>query len=120
MIESFRGEYSFLSNFTELEKPFTYKGVVYTTVEHFYQAMKVLDEDVRMQIANHPSKGLKSFVRSFPLRGDWDEVKEAIMMKALKYKFSEHNPTLLSKLIATGDIAIQEGNWWGDSYWDTV
>ena len=117
MIESFRGEYSFLSNFTLLESPILYKGVSYPTTEHFYQAMKFLDDEVRLQVSKHPSKGLKAYIKSYPLREDWEYIKDNVMMKALRWKFSEANPELRAKLQATGKLPIQEGNWWGDKYW---
>ena len=29
----------------------------------------------------------------------------------------KHNPRLLTKLLATGDAHIEEGNYWNDTYW---
>lgn len=42
-IDKFRGEYFFLSNFAPCKV--TYKGKVFPTVEHAFQAAKCLDED---------------------------------------------------------------------------
>lgn len=117
MIESFRGDYSFLSNFTKLEKPIIYEGVSYPTTEHFYQAMKSTDKTIRDQVAKHPSKGLKAFSRTYETRGNWGEIKDKVMRSALKWKFSKANPQLLKKLKSTGNEDIQEGNWWNDKYW---
>jgi ribA/ribD-fused uncharacterized protein len=113
VIETFRGEYSFLSNFQYLEKPL--HG--YPTVEHFYQAMKTLDSDERDYIKNHPSKGLKTAASQMTLREDWEVIKLDVMLYGLRFKFSDNNPVLKSKLIATGDLHIQEGNWWNDKFW---
>lgn len=118
MIESFRDEYKFLSNFQYLEKPLTYQGISYPTVEHFYQAMKSTNVEIHKKVANHPSKGLKAFSRTYELRDNWEEIKERVMWKGLKHKFlGDDNPTLKRKLQETGDQYIQEGSWWGDKYW---
>lgn len=117
MITTFRGEYSFLSNFTEFEKPMLYGGKIYISNEHFYQAMKVTDNVLRDNIRLHPAKGLKSYVRTVPLRHDWDNIKLDVMLYGLRYKFSENNPKLREKLSLTGDVVIQEGNYWNDKFW---
>jgi N-glycosidase YbiA len=117
MITQFKCEYSFLSNFYLLEKPTFYDNHYYRTNEHFYQAMKFKDNDVRQLISKHPSKGLKSFIKQFEIRSDWDNLKLRVMEYGLKYKFSNNNPHLKQKLIWTGNEQIQEGNWWNDKFW---
>lgn len=117
MITQFRGEYSFLSNFQKLEIPMLYDGNLYRTNEHFYQAMKFTDKEVRVYISKHESKGLKKFVGTLDWREDWDDIKLKVMLFGLRYKFSEHNPTLRQKLIETDNVVIQEGNWWNDKFW---
>ena len=77
----FRGVFSFLSNFTDFEKPLTkkYKGRIMTfrSNEHFYQTMKFEDLDIAQRVCDHPSKGLKKFVASMDIyqRDDWDDIK---------------------------------------------
>ncbi len=121
MIEQFQKEYRWLSNFYYLEKPMTRKqeGVelIFSTNEHFYVAMKTMNLDIRKQVCDHPLKGLKRFGNTFPLREDWDEVKLAVMLYGLRYKFSKENLVLRSQLLATGDCEIQEGNYWNDKFW---
>ena len=119
MITQFKNEYSFLSNFQLFEKPMdiTSKRLVFKTNEHFYQTMKFTDYKVRFEVCNHPSKGLKSFVRQFTLREDWEDIKLNVMLYGLRYKFSEHNPHLRQKLIWTRNEHIQEGNYWNDKFW---
>lgn len=116
MIEEFQGEYRWLSNFWEFDKPFEYQGLTYPTNEHFYVAMKTTDTWVRGEVANHPLKGLKSFGRTIELRPDWEQVRLPAMKHGLMYKFSHNNPTLRKSLIATGDKYIQEGNKWHDNF----
>lgn len=117
MIKEFQKEYRWLSNFWYFEKPFAYQGLIYPTNEHFYVAMKTEDLFIREEVSNHPLKGLKKFGTSFPVRDGWDDIKVKAMLHGLRYKFSEHNPTLRQKLIDTGDIYIQEGNNWNDKFW---
>lgn len=117
MITQFRGQYNFLSNFTEFETPMLYGGSLYSSNEHFYQAMKFTDSEIRNSVRIHPAKGLKAYVRSLQCRDDWDNIKLDVMLFGLRYKFSDNNPKLRQKLILTGDDIIQEGNWWNDKYW---
>lgn len=118
-IVSFRGEYSFLSNFARFDTPMIYgkDKLVFITNEHFYQAMKTTVLSERKMIAGHPSKGLKKLGKSVTLRHDWDLIKDEVMYHGLKYKFSEFNPNLQELLLSTGDRELIEGNWWGDKYW---
>lgn len=117
MIKSFRGEYSWLSNFHRFEQPMRYQRIIFPTNEHFYIAMKTKDKALREKVAEHSPKGLKSFGKSLPLREDWDSIKLAVMEHGLRYKFSKYNPTLRQKLIGTRDCYIEEGNYWNDTFW---
>lgn len=117
MIETFRGEYNWLSNFQFFETPMAYGGLIFPTNEHFYVAMKSMSQDVREEVSNHPCKGLKAFGQDLSIRSDWEHIKLDVMLYGLRYKFSRYNPTLREKLIETGDEYIQEGNWWNDKYW---
>jgi ribA/ribD-fused uncharacterized protein len=117
MIKQFTDEYAWLSNFKLFEKPFLHDGIEYKSNEHFYQAMKTTNKEIRKTISEHPGKGLKAFARSITLRPGWDSLKDDIMEIGLRYKFSEANPTLRELLIATKNQHIMEGNWWNDTYW---
>lgn len=118
MIREFRGEYSWLSNFQLLETPIIVDDLLFPTVEHFYQSMKYKDFNMREQISNHPSKGLKAFVREHPITTEcWDQIKNEVMYSATRHKYCIVNPTLRRKLTSTGDVEIEEGNNWGDTYW---
>lgn len=117
MIEQFQGEYRWLSNFWFLESPLVYQGMKFVTNEHFYMAMKTTDVGIRRKVADHSLKGIKRFCSAFPLRDDWESIKLDVMLYGLRYKFSQSNPRLRQKLLATGDTHIQEGNWWGDKFW---
>ena len=117
--KGFREEYSFLSNFTDFDKPMRYQGIDFPTNEHFYQAMKFLNLEQRRFVSQHPKKGLKKFVtkHKYLWRKDWDEIKLKVMEYGLRYKFSDSNPILKRKLIETGNVTLIEYNWWHDKFW---
>lgn len=117
MIDSFKGEYRFLSNFS----PGQIKhGEVYPTAEHLYQALKTLDPEERKFVRIAPTPGeAKRRGKKITLREDWDKVKDNIMRMILALKFSQ-NPNLMKKLLATGDQQLIEGNTWGDTYGESV
>lgn len=117
VIESFRDEYRFLSNFALLESPTIHEGLAYITNEHFYIAMKTNDVRLREEVAAHPLKGVKKFGRTLPIRKEWEHIKLTVMKHGLMHKFSDSNPILRQQLIDTGDVYIQEGNHWGDKFW---
>lgn len=114
MIDSFRNKYSFLSNY-ELS-PFTVNGVVFPTMEHYFQAMKATNQKDLLEIANAPTPGqAKRLGRKVKIRPDWEYVKKDIMLEGLREKFAI--PELRQKLLDTGDAYLEEGNTWGDCYW---
>ena len=117
MIETFRGEYNWLSNFAYFDKPMEYDNLTIKTNEHFFIICKTIIKEERQFISRHPNKGLKGAGKGVTLRDDWDNIHLDVMLYGLRYKFSKHNPRLRKKLIATKGSYIQEGNWWNDDYW---
>jgi hypothetical protein len=114
-IDSFQGEYRFLSNFWPAEVVF--EGITYPDVEHAYQSAKTLDMDERRRIAAIPSPGdAKHAGEALQYRADWPQVKFDVMEQCVRYKFT-HHPELAAKLLATGDADLEEGNTWGDQIW---
>ena len=89
------------------------------TVEHYYQAMKFpQDPDWQESIrsASTPARAKKMGLdRAHPVRGDWEQIKERVMKKALMAKFRQ-NPGLLSLLQTTGDRPLMDVSP-GDLYW---
>lgn len=114
MIQSFSGEYRFLSNFWPCT--IEYEGSTYPSVEHAYQAAKTLDLEARKRIAALASAGqAKRAGRRLTIRADWDGVKVAVMAELLLLKF-EHSD-LAHALRCTAPHQIVEGNTWGDTFW---
>ena len=114
-IDKFEGEFAFLSNFYEAEVE--YEGIKYPTNEHAFQAAKSLNPARRLEIAMLDTPGkAKRAGRSLQLRHDWEQVKYDVMLDIVFAKFYQH-PELATKLLATGDAELIEGNWWNDTTW---
>ena len=91
MINSFTGDYYFLSNF--YMAPVSYNGWDYTNNEAAFQAQKTKNRRLRFQLFSKASpSGAKATGRKIDLE----------------------------KLLATGDEHLEEGNTWGDTTWGTV
>lgn len=117
-IAAFSGEYAFLSNF--YAAPVTLQGLTFPTVEHAFQAAKTPDLAWARRIREAPTPGAaKRLGQQCPLRQDWDEVKDDVMLALVRLKFIE-NPPLAQRLLGTGTRMLIEGNTWGDMYWGMV
>lgn len=114
LIAEFRGEHSWLSNFSP--SALWWEGVHYPSAEHAFQAGKTLDLNVRQQIADAPTPGrAKQLGRSLTLRADWNRVRHDVMRAVLAAKFA--TPSLADQLIATGTALLVEGNDHHDNDW---
>jgi ribA/ribD-fused uncharacterized protein len=127
-ITSFQGEHRWLSNFYPCQVELD--GEEYPSVEHAFQAAKapadifyttvendrIVKKNVREMVRNAQTPGeAKRMGKKIPLRSDWEQEKVGVMTSLLKQKFSQE--PLRSKLIATGDCLLVEGNYWNDTYW---
>ena len=122
MIDSFTGEYHFLSNFCPCNVK--YEGLTYPTTEHAYQAAKTIDVAHRKTFALEgrvmglpilSAGAAKRAGRRVPLREDWEEVKLEVMEAILKLKFSQRY--FRQRLIDTGEEDLVEGNTWNNVFW---
>ena len=109
-------DYGFMSNFAPY--PFSDGSKIWPTSEHYFQAQKFLvpqiQEKIR-QIASPMDAALEGRNRQNPLRPDWEEVKNKVMLQALRMKFSQ-NPEIAKELLATGDAILIEHTQ-NDDYW---
>ncbi len=112
-ITSFTGFYSFLSNFFAVRV--TLDAHEYPSVENAYQAAKTLHYARRIELQTCSAAQAKRIGRSLPLRADWEQIKEQVMLDLLRQKFT--HPSLALRLLETGDQDLVEGNYWGDTYW---
>lgn len=117
MINIFKDQHAFLSNFYILTYPIRWRGINYKSSEHFFQAMKTLDPIERLNIANCQTAGAtKKLGRKVSLRANWDDIKDSVMKIGLILKFSMNNK-LAYLLLATENQTLIEGNYWHDNYW---
>ena len=89
------------------------------TVEHYYQAMKFpvdpeWQEEIRLAASATKAKQMGADA-AHPARGDWGQIKDAVMKTALLAKFQQ-NPALLATLQSTGDRPLVDLST-GDPYW---
>ncbi|MGB7518854.1 MAG: NADAR family protein [Spirulinaceae cyanobacterium] len=110
--------YGCFSNFSR--HGFELDGAWWATSEHYFQAQKFINTDAewaeKIRGAKSPKEAAKmGRDRNYPLRSDWEKVKDGIMQRAVLQKFSTHND-LREILINTGDELIVE-NAPGDYYW---
>ena len=112
-IESFSGEYRWLSNFWPA--PIEYEGMEFPTTEHAYQACKSENGGERLTISRLATSGQakKAGTRIRHPDPNFDKLKVMLEINRLKYEI----PELREKLLATGDEEIIEGNTWGDVFW---
>jgi hypothetical protein len=114
-IDSFEGEYRFLSNF--YFSPLKFGGIIYPTVEHAFQAMKTKNNNERMKISLLKTPGeAKRAGRKVKLREDWEQIKLEAMEYLVRLKFKNYID-LKDRLLATEDAELIEGNWWNDTFW---
>lgn len=104
-----------LSNFAGFG--FELDGNYWRTMEHYFQAMKFVGTTQFDRICNAGSpKQAKALgqSREIPIRKDWESVKEVIMLKGLRAKFSDEK--LVELLLSTGRRELIENSPY-DSYW---
>lgn len=108
--------YGEFSNFAPF--PIRLKDKVWPTSEHYFQAQKFAgtrdEEEVRR--ARSPMIAARmGRSRSRPLRKDWEQVKDQVMLEALRAKFAQHD-ALKELLLGTGDAQLVEHTS-KDRYW---
>lgn len=114
IIDAFRGEYRFLSNFYPCE--ISYERILYPSVEHAFQAAKSTDINVRRRICAANTAMVAKFMgNNIKLRPLWDDIKVSIMLVLIRKKFRDSE--LRRKLLATGTAKLIEGNTWNDTFW---
>lgn len=88
---SVKNAYGEFSNFALF--PVVIDSTLWPTSEHYYQAQKFFDPLLKEQIRQAPTPFLAAQLArdpKMPLREDWDEVKDGVMLVALRAKFSQY------------------------------
>lgn len=113
IINSFSEKFQFLSNFYYTNQ--IIDGIVYTTNENYFQAMKTTNKVLQINISKVSPAQAKKIGRKLKLRQDWDQIKNNIMSVGLIAKFQQNN-NITNKLLETKEIELIEGNYWHDNY----
>jgi ribA/ribD-fused uncharacterized protein len=115
-IESFTGDYRFLSNFWLCKVE--YDGDFYPSAEHAYQAAKCEDRKKRVGLQRDTTSpgAAKKWGQTVPLRPGWEGMKLQVMKEVVRSKFSI-NAGIRALLLRTGTVMLIEGNYWMDTYW---
>jgi ribA/ribD-fused uncharacterized protein len=110
-------EYGALANYFMADM--VIDGITYPSVEHYYQSKKTTDPQKEEIIRKAPSCAEAKKSGNDPylvLHPDWNILKIAIMKRALKEKFTQHQE-LKELLLSTGDAVLmensQEDYFWG-------
>ncbi len=114
--ESDQEQFGCFSNF--YPGPYEIDGKMWPTTEHYFAAMKTMDESQQEDIrkADTPLDA-KRMGRVVTLRPDWDDVKFDVMLDALRAKFG-NDAHLRGILLSTEDALIYEDSPY-DKVWGT-
>jgi hypothetical protein len=114
-ISTFAGRFFFLSNF--YPTPVEYEGVRYPSSECAYQAAKSEDIQIRLLYTTMtPSQAKRAWrLLKYPLRPNWEAIKNDIMLEVVRAKFQ--HPALALLLVGTHPYELIEGNDHEDKYW---
>ena len=93
-----------------------YNGITYPSTENFYQAMKYKGDTTRKLISKLKPHEAKKYSRDNTMTNEnFESRKLDIMLYAQREKYSQE--PFKSKLLATGNCLLEEGNWWNDKFW---
>ncbi|KAJ3056370.1 hypothetical protein HK097_007207 [Rhizophlyctis rosea] len=109
--------YGVFSNF--YLAPITLNSLTWPTTEHYFQAQKFPTRpDLQLQIQQAESPGKAARLgrnKSFPLRSDWERIKDSVMKECLIAKFTQY-PEFRDLLLGTEDRILVEHTA-NDRYW---
>ncbi len=108
--------YGCLSNFAKY--PISIDDKIWPTIEHYFQAQKFIGTEYEEEIRNAESAMAAAQMgrnRNRPLRKDWEQVKDEIMVKAVNAKIDQYLE-VKEILLSTGNCFLIEHTT-NDSYW---
>ena len=109
------GEFSNFASF-----PIQMEGKLWPTTEHYFQAQKFSDQAYQEKIRLEPSPMIAARLgrsRSYPIRADWNAIRDEVMTKAVTEKVRQHE-VIKNLLLSTKDAELIEhttnDHYWGD------
>ena len=116
-IETFRGDYFFLSNFFDVDL-ITADGLYWRNAECLYQALKCARYKDREQFCTLSGKDAKALGQEIRCVKNWDTLRVQQMRSVLALKFnSVCNAKVSRMLFDTGHARLIHGNTHGDTFW---
>src|SRR5579883_2205111 len=100
--------YGCFSNFSP--HGFTLDGLYWPTSEHYFQAQKFVGTPHYEAVRLAPTPSAAAAIgrdRQRPVRADWEQVKDAVMLTALTAKFTTH-ADIQAVLLSTDERALVE------------
>lgn len=116
-IYGFKDEYRWLSNMWPCLVKVNFK--TFPSSEHAFVYAKVKDDPEGLlydELLKLTPRESKIWGRSVDMVGNWDERKLNVMYHAVYSKFND-NQDLKKKLLDTGDLYLEETNYWKDTFW---
>ena len=110
-IESFTGDYAFLSNAYNCKIEF--EGLVYNNADAAYEAQKCLDKNMMNKFTRLSSAKARAKGRNLPENEEFEYDKVNILYKIVLAKFKQ-NEDLKRKLLDTGDAELINDNTFRD------
>lgn len=110
-IESFTGDYAFLSNAYNCKIEFN--GLVYNNADAAYEAQKCLDKSIMNKFTRLSSAKARAKGRNLPENEEFEYDKVNILYKIVLAKFKQ-NEDLKRKLLDTGDAELINNNTFRD------
>ncbi|RPJ78119.1 MAG: NADAR family protein [Alphaproteobacteria bacterium] len=113
---SVKNSFGEFSNFALF--PIVVEGLLWPSSEHYYQAQKFIDPLLKELVRNAATPFLAAQIGrdpNLPMRDDWDDIKDGVMLVVLRAKFSQYN-VLKELLLSTNQSHIYEHTK-NDCYW---
>lgn len=113
---SVKNLYGEFSNFALF--PITVDGLIWPSSEHYYQAQKFFDPILKEQVRLAQTPFLAAQIGrdpNLPMREDWDDVRDSVMLVALHAKFSQYS--VLRDLLRSTKMSHIYEHTKNDCYW---
>lgn len=113
---SVKNLYGEFSNFALF--PIVLEDVIWPSSEHYYQAHKFLDYALQEKVRAAETPYLAAQIGrdpTLPMREDWDDVKDQVMLVALHAKFNQY--VILQELLLSTNASHLYEHTKNDCYW---
>jgi len=115
-IYGFFDEFRWLSNFDLVT--ILFEDAWYPATENAYQAAKCMFLEDRELFQTCSPKEAKRVGGNIVCRENWNGIRDGVMLEVNLWKYSPvHHPDKAKNLVNTGDLYLEETNYWHDNYW---